>query len=129
MSRKSDELITDRLSARWNARSAPSVGATCVATVAVNAGIPSGRHILDAIMGSILNRSGGQYTVAVEVRDASIGGTVLADFDVIADSIAAAAGANAVAFVVNPTVQGLRASPLVVAIVPPNASVVQKVCA
>ena len=126
MSKKSAELIAEQLANRWSARHAPSAGTTCVVSQAVIGGQPNGRHVLDAIMGSVYNKTAAPVTVTVSIRDASIAGTVLADWDFIADSVAAAAGAACVAFAFAPQIQGIRASAMFAEFGTPNASVVQK---
>ena len=113
MAQKAQALLIDSIGRRWSARSAPAVSATAVATMSADPGMPKGRHVVDSVIGSFMNRTAAAVTVTASVRDASIAGTVLADADFIADSVAAAAGAAGVAFQMIGPFPGLRGNAVV----------------
>lgn len=88
MANKSEGLFTDYLFNRWAVTSAPAAGTTCVASVGKGAGstnlsLGKGRHILEGVIYSLKNLTGASVTAVMEVREASIAGTVLASVDII----------------------------------------------
>ena len=98
MTKHVDGLLDDYFYNRWNATSAPSAGATCSASS--GRGVGSGnanamptlsRNILEAIVFSILNRTAAATTATLEIREASIGGSVLASVDIITAASATSA--------------------------------------
>src|SRR5260221_11832026 len=94
MSKKSEQLEQEQLSNRWNITNNPAIGVTCVASSGVP-NIPQGRMMMDVLLWSVNNGKGATAaTFTGSVRDASIGATLLAQFDVVV----AAGGANHDAF-------------------------------
>jgi len=119
MSKRSEGLITDFYSNGFVARSAPAAGTTCVATV--TPANPMTRANVEYLTYSVKNTTAAAFTVTATVSDASIGGTVLADWDFIVTNGVAAQGSLPL------DLPGLRGNAVVASITPPASSVVQKV--
>lgn len=91
MAQKADGLFTDYLRERWTARSAPALGATAVASASGSGGTglvantigSKERYVIESMIVSCANNGAAAVTVTAEVRAASIGGAVIANWDVI----------------------------------------------
>lgn len=85
MSRADEQLLNDYFKQRWSVTSAPSGGTTCVANT--KTAVPrlngASRNILEAIIFSVKNLTAAACTQTLEVREASITGTLLASVDII----------------------------------------------
>lgn len=80
MSKRADLLLACMMGNRWLSTSAPAAGTTAVASSPVAPGANSRPH-LETIWASIHNRVGAgaiNFTVGIEVRHASIAGTLIA---------------------------------------------------
>lgn len=83
MSKGVDGLLDDYFRQRWSATSAPAGGTTCVANASIaNVGARQ-RSVLEAVVFSVKNLTAAVSTVVMEVREASIAGTVLASVEII----------------------------------------------
>jgi len=122
MSKRDDELMIASLTNRWSTRSAPAAGTTAVTNVAIEG--PKARQSVTSLSYSIKNTTAAAVTVTAQVSDASIGGSVLVDWDFIVATGAAVEGTFA-----NLDLPGLRGSPLVFSMTAPASSVVQKIAA
>lgn len=123
MSKREDELLIASLTNRWSTRSAPAAGTTAVCNVAIEG--PKAKQSITSFSYSVNNAKGAAaVTVTGQISDASIGGTVLADWDFVVAAAAAVQGTFA-----NLDIPGLRGSPLVFSMTPPNASATMKVAA
>lgn len=119
MSKKSEQLEQEQLSNRWNVTNAPAIGVTCTAS----SGAPQtqGRMVMDVLLWSVNNGKGAAAaTFTGSVRDASIGGTVLASWEVVV----AAGGSLGDAYY--PWTTGINGNALVFEFGTPNASVTQR---
>jgi len=77
MSKRSDSLLADFFSNKWSATNAPAAGATIVAATPTPVS-NTHRHILETLSYSITNMNAGSgHTVTIQVREASVSGTVL----------------------------------------------------
>lgn len=82
MAKKADELIIDSLSNNWQQNHAPSAGSTCTASVQPSMAGSHERLHLTQLGWSVYNK-GATYTVSLNVRDASINGSVLATWNMV----------------------------------------------
>src|SRR5258706_16028795 len=106
MSKKSEQVEQEQLSNLWNIPNNRAIGVTCVAFSGVP-NIPQGRMMMDVLLWSVNNGKGATAaTFTGSVRDASIGGTVLAPVDVVV----AAGGSHQEAFY--PLTPGLNGNAL-----------------
>lgn len=112
-------LIIDSLGHNFNKVGNPNAGTTC--TVSVAPSCSTTRMMLSNLGWSIRNAGAAAYTATLNVRDASIGGTVLATWDIV---IGAAAGLQDT-WLVN--VKGLRGNAINVDFGTPASSVTQRV--
>lgn len=85
MSKGVDGLLNDYYRQRWNVTSAPSGGTTCVVNTKTAFPLISSRNrnVLEAVIFSVKNLTAAAATATLEVREASITGTVLASVDII----------------------------------------------
>jgi hypothetical protein len=120
MASKDSSLTIDYYSNRFAARSAPSAGTSCVATQAAPAS-PISRINVENVLYSIRNSTAAGVTYTLSVRDASSGGTVLADFDFVVATATQQQGSLYV------QVPGLRGNAVVAEFGTPASSVTQKV--
>ena len=111
-------LIIDSLGNNWNANSTPAAGATCSASV--TPAVKERIH-LNQLGWSIRNAQAAAYAATLNVRHASIGGTVIGSWDIQA----AAGGGLQDSWAVN--LMGKRGVPLNVDFGVPASSVTQKV--
>lgn len=119
MANKADELILYEYANRWNAHAEPAAGTTCVGTLAA---VPKAVHNCVSLSYSILNLTAATVNSTLSIRDASIGGNVLARWLFAT----AAAGANQ-GTLANIELPGLMGSALVAEFGTPTASVTQTV--
>ena len=105
MSKRSDGLIIESLGNGWNMC---TTGANVTVSCSVSPAIKARAH-LTQLGWSIKNLTGAASTVAIHVRDASIAGTILAQWQIMT----ANGATNQDTFAVN--IQGLRGSPLNIA--------------
>jgi len=120
MSKRTAGLQADELSNRTVARHAPAAGTTAAATVAP--GSPIARVTVNTFMYSVTNKTAAALTFTGQITDASIGGTVLADFD-----FQVAAGATASNAFTKLNVPGVKGNAVLGSLTGPSSSVVQKV--
>lgn len=120
MSKRGDGLLTDMLAHNCSATASPNAGTTCTANVAPVAGSHEKIHLTN-LGWSIRNVTAAAFTATLNVRDATIGGTVLATWDIV---IGANAGLQD-SWAVN--IMGLRGNAVNVDFGAPAASVTQKV--
>ncbi len=118
MAFRDKSLIIDSLGNNWNATCSTAAGTTCTASV-----VPAAKERihLGQLGWSIRNAGAAAYTATLNVRHASIAGTVIASWDIQA----AAAGGLQDSWAVN--LMGKRGVPLNVDFGTPAASVTQKV--
>ena len=90
MANRSEALDINVNADRWSALSAPAAGATCGAGVSA-AGATTKINLV-SLSYSILNMSAAPHTTTLQVRDASIAGTVLWSMDFLVANAAAAQG-------------------------------------
>lgn len=83
MSKGVDGLLDDYFRQRWSATSAPAGGTTCVAAANLVNITNRQRTVLEAVVFSVKNLTAAVSTVVMEVREASIAGTVLASVEII----------------------------------------------
>jgi len=84
MSKGVDGLLDDYFRARWNGVSQPAAGTTCVATTGTTATLSNKqRNMLEMLGFSARNATAAAVTMTLNVRAASIAGTVLAAWDFI----------------------------------------------
>jgi hypothetical protein len=83
MSKGVDGLFDDYLRQRWSRTSAPAGGSTCEANTGFANISARQRTILEAIVFSVKNLTAAASTVVMEVREASITGTVLASVEIV----------------------------------------------
>jgi len=120
MSKKSDQLEQEQLANRWNVTNNPAIGVTCVASSPAPNAV-NGRMLMDVLLWTVNNGKGAAAaTFTGSIRDASIGGTVLNQFDVVV----AAGGSNQDAFY--PWTPGINGNALVFEFGTPQASTIQK---
>lgn len=112
-------LIIDSLGHNFNVNASPTSGTTCTASVAPSSGTT--RVMLTNLGWSLRNATGAAYTATLNVRDASIAGTVLASWDIIIGTSSSLQDT----WVVN--VKGLRGRNLNVDFGAPASSITQKV--
>lgn len=80
---KVDGLLADQMRERFTGTSAPSAGATCAANTGVTLSSSKARNVLESIIFSARNVSGGVVTLTCSVRAISIAGTAIASWDIL----------------------------------------------
>lgn len=92
MASSSDGLFKDYMRERWTLTSNPAAGATCVGSASGSggAGLPSTnsiatkeRYIIESLIASARNATAAAVTLTANIRAASIGGSIIASWDVI----------------------------------------------
>jgi hypothetical protein len=86
MAGKDAALIIQSLSKRWTQTSNPSAGASCIATQALVAGEPTGRINLTTLTATQKNLTAAAVTSTLNVRVASITGTVLSSMEFVTNT-------------------------------------------
>lgn len=118
MNRNADEALIASILGRWGRTSNPAAATTAIATVEAVAGT---RHTLDVLTASQRNQAAAAYTATLTVRDASAGGTILAQTEFVT-AVNAVDRADLVL-----KQPGLVGNAIVALWDPPAASVTQKV--
>ncbi len=121
MARREEGLIIDSLGHSWNAQASPSAGTTCTCSVAPSSGLT--RVMLTNLGWSIRNAGAAAFTATLNVRDASIAGTVLASWDMIVGAAASLQDTYPL------SIKGIRGHNLSFDFGTPASSVTQKVSA
>lgn len=82
MSKKSDALLADMMDTRWSYTST-ATNATNTAQVTPTPSSAHDKHHLDFFHWAILNKNTLSFTMAGQIRDASVAGTVLAQWSML----------------------------------------------
>ena len=119
MNPKTQEALIHSIFSRTGVTSNPAAGTTAVASVAA---VPKTRYTIDTVIASQRNKTAANYTATLSLRDSSIAGTLLAqwEFSTAADGAERLAEGKL-------GVPGLVNSGVFAVWDPPAASVVQKV--
>lgn len=117
MSKKEDELIIYSLANRWVQASNPAAGATCTGQIAA---LTKAQHNVTSMSYSLVNMTAAAVTVALSIRDASIGGNVLARWNFVQAAASGSQGTFA-----NLDMPGIMSNAVVFEFGTPQSSVTQ----